>query len=181
MIILALCLVGIAIPSWHWKLIRDEKRDVRLLYLRERIRDFSVKYQNEDCIVVSKSDHLLYYCRRGEVVKNDVWNGFVYNFPVKVALAGKYYRTPEGEMFIDDKNQNSRYILFLKFSHPGAYGLHSAETRYRGFLEKMERIYPNFIFATKKDDTRGCVQVENRVIKYLFSKVDLNTPVLIIP
>ncbi|PIS28506.1 L,D-transpeptidase, partial [Candidatus Saganbacteria bacterium CG08_land_8_20_14_0_20_45_16] len=30
-------------------------------------------------------------------------------------------------------------------------------------------------------DTRGCVQVENRVIKYLYAQVDVDTPVIIMP
>ena len=45
----------------------------------------------------------------------------------------------------------------------------------------MEALNPYFKFATKKDDTRGCVQVENRVIKYLYAQVDVDTPVIIMP
>jgi len=165
----------------HGKKIEDEKGYVHLLYLKQNVLKFAQKYKAEDVIVVSKKDHLLYYCRKGKIVKNEKWNGFTYNFPVKVALASRYYRTPEGEMFIDGKNPGSRYIRFLSFSGPGAYGIHSAETKYKAYLENMEEKNPNFVFATRKDDTRGCVQVENRVIKYLFANVDVNTPVLVIP
>ena len=158
-----------------------KKEHIKLLYLKQKVLEFAHKYRNEDVIVVSKKDHLLYYCRKGRIVKNEKWNGFSYNFPVKVALASRYHWTPEGEMFIDGKNPYSRYIRFLSFSYPGAYGIHSAPTKYKAYLEKMEKKDPDFIFATKKDDTRGCVQVENRVIKYLFAKVDVATPVLIMP
>lgn len=154
---------------------------VRLLYLKQRVQTFADKYKGQDVIVVSKKDHLLYYVRNGQIVKNERWNGFTYNFPVKVALASKYYDTPEGEMFIDTKNPYSKYILFLSFSGPGDYGIHSAETKFKSYLEKMEKINPHFKFATLKDNTRGCVQVENRIIQYLYSKVKVNTPVLVMP
>jgi len=165
----------------HVRNASQEKEFIRLLYLKQSALDFARKYKGEDVIVVSKKDHLLYYFRKGKIVRNEKWNGFTYDFPVKVALASRYYRTPEGEMFIDSKNPGSRYILFLSFSGPGAYGIHSAETKYKAYLDNMEKKDPNFVFATKKDDTRGCVQVENRVIKYLFANVDVNTPVLVMP
>ena len=162
-------------------IIGNEQQHVHLLYLKHRVLEFARKYSDQDVIVVSKQDHLLYYCKDGKIVKNEQWNGFTYNFPVKVALASKYHWTPEGEMYIDGKNPKSRYIRFLSFSGPGAYGIHSAATRFASYLDKMEKKNPNFEFATLRDDTRGCVQVENRVIRYLFSKVDTKTPVLVLP
>jgi len=146
----------------------------------EKVLEFARQY-NRPVIVVSKKEHLLYYCEKGKIVENDPWNGFNYSFPVKVALAGKYYRTPEGEMAIDRKHANSRYTLFLGLSVPGAYGIHGAATHLASYLNLMEKISPKFSFVTRRDDTRGCVAVENRVIKYLFAKVGVDTPVLIIP
>lgn len=178
-IIIILCVL-ISVIS-HVPRMESGKDQLLLLFLKQKVLEFANKYKGEDVIVVSKKDHLLYYCHKGKIVENERWNGFIYNFPVKVALASRYYRTPEGEMYIDGKNANSQYILFLSLSYPGAYGIHSAPTRYRGFLEAMERLNPHFVFATAKDDTRGCVQVENRIIKYLFAKANLKTPVLIIP
>jgi lipoprotein-anchoring transpeptidase ErfK/SrfK len=154
---------------------------VRLLYLKRLVLDFASRYKDQSVIVVSKKEHLLYYCENGRIVENDFWGGSNYAFPVKVSLAGRYYRTPEGQMYIDRKNDRSRYTLFLGLSLPGAYGIHGASTYLRSFLEKMEQVDPNLTFVTKKDDTRGCVAVENRVIRYLFAKVGLNTPVLILP
>jgi hypothetical protein len=84
-------------------------------------------------------------------------------------------------MYVDRKNDRSRYTLFLGLSLPGAYGIHGASTHFASFLDQMEKIDPDFTFVTKRDDTRGCVAVENRVIKYLFTKVALGTPVLILP
>jgi len=157
------------------------KDEVTLLYLKQRVMEFASRYRNQDVIVVSKKDHLLFYCQNGQVVKNDYWNGYLYSFPVKVSLAGRFYRTPEGEMAIDSKNLNSRYIRFLHLSIPGAYGIHSGPTHLAGYYENLEKLDPNIEVVTQKDDTRGCVAVENRVIKYLFAKVDVQTPVLIMP
>lgn len=157
------------------------------LYVKDLQRDyvtilaFAEKHGNEDVIVVSKKSRLLYYFKNGRMVRNEKWKGFTLNFPVKVSLAGRFYRTPEGEMFIDRKNARSRYTLFLSLSNPGDYGIHGASTRLKSYLDKKEKLDPNFEFVTKKDATRGCVATENRVIKYLFSQVNVNTPVLILP
>ena len=43
----------------------------------------------------------------------------------------------------------------------------------------MESVHPNYTFVTKKDNTRGCVAVENRVIRYLFAQVNVDTPIII--
>lgn len=158
-----------------------KKDEIRLIYLKQKVLDFARKYNDRPVIVVSKKEHLLYYCEKGKIVENDRWQGFSFSFPVKVSLASKYYRTPEGEMSVDRKNANSRYTLFLGLSIPGAYGIHGAATHLASYLNLMEKLNPNFSFVTRRDDTRGCVAVENRVIKYLFARVGLNTPVLIIP
>ncbi|MFH1825912.1 MAG: L,D-transpeptidase [bacterium] len=173
-----LIVISLAILTFQASRVATNE-EIRLLYLKQQALEFAQKYSDQDAIVVSKKDHLLYYFRNGRLVTNDRWNGFTYNFPVKVALAMPGYDTPEGEMFIDRKNPYSKYVLFLSFSGPYAYGIHSEATKYKNYMEKMERINPNFMFATKKDNTRGCVQVENRIIKYLFSKVDIKTPVLV--
>ena len=156
--IVLLCWLGLA---GNEKIIGNEKKQITLLFLQQKVLDFAHKYSSEDVIVVSKKDHLLYYCRGGQIVQNDYWNGFKYSFPVQVSLAGKYYWTPEGEMYIELKNPRSHYTRFLKLSYPYAYGIHGD--------------------AAQTDNTRGCVAVENRVIKYLFAKVDIKTPVLILP
>ncbi|OGB87540.1 hypothetical protein A3H38_01225 [candidate division WOR-1 bacterium RIFCSPLOWO2_02_FULL_46_20] len=179
-LVLGLLIGWLALGS-HTHQGQKDQDSVRLIFLKQKVLAFAQKYGNQDVIIVSKRERLLFYCRNGKVVTNEKWQGFTYNFPVKVALAGKYYKTPEGEMYIDGKNPRSKFIRFLSFSNPGDYGLHSAPTRYAKYLEQMEKKDPNFVFATKKDDTRGCVQVENRVIKYLYAKADVNTPVLVMP
>ncbi|MDD5594251.1 MAG: L,D-transpeptidase [Candidatus Margulisbacteria bacterium] len=143
--------------------------------------NFAEGYKDRSVIVVSKKEHLLYYCENGRIVENDYWQGFMYSFPVKVSLAGRWYRTPEGLMFVDRKNDRSQFTLFLGLSVPGDYGIHGAATRLASFLDKMETLDHDFSFVTKKDDTRGCVAVENRVIKYLFARVDVKTLVWILP
>jgi lipoprotein-anchoring transpeptidase ErfK/SrfK len=181
-IVIACCvLVILIILAGQLKKLETEKEPIRLIYLKQQVLDFANKYKNQNAIVVSKTEHLLFFCENGKIVENDRWNGFNFSFPVQVALAARYYRTPEGEMFIDRKNERSRYTLFLGLSYPGAYGIHGAATHLASYLNKMEQLDPNFKFVTKKDDTRGCVAVENRVIKYLFAKIGVKTPVLILP
>jgi lipoprotein-anchoring transpeptidase ErfK/SrfK len=160
---------------------RSAQEPVRLPYLKQLVLAFADHYKYRSAIVVSKREHLLYYCENGRIVENDYWNGFFFSFPVRVSLASRWYHTPEGLMFVDRKNERSRFTLFLGLSVPGAYGIHGAATRLASFLETMERLDHDFAFVTKQDDTRGCVAVENRVIKYLFAKVSVNTPVWILP
>ncbi|MBI5699553.1 L,D-transpeptidase [Candidatus Saganbacteria bacterium] len=145
--------------------------------LDSRVREIADRYSNGDVIVVSKRDHLLYYCRKGLIVSGDRWGGFVFNFPVPVALGANNRWTPEGRFTVYTKNDRSRYTLFLGFL--GQYGIHGAETRLASRLNFMESLNPNYAFVTKKDNTRGCVAVENRVIKYLFAQVQVDTPVII--
>ena len=174
-----LAFIAIFLISGFSEKIENEKGYVRLLYLKYQVNQFAEKYKNEDVIVVSKQDHLLFYCRDGQIVKNEKWGDLTLNFPVKVALASKYYDTPEGEFKVQRKNPNSRFILFLGFK--GDYGIHSAATKFKDYLRKMEAKDPNFEFATKVDNTRGCVQTENRVIRYLYAQVDVDTPVIVMP
>lgn len=61
----------------------------------------------------------------------------------------------------------------------GTFGIHGAATGYARTLSWREKKDPSYKWVTKKDRTRGCVAVENRVIKYLYAKIDTKTPVLI--
>ena len=145
----------------------------------DKVKEIAEKYGNGDVIVVSKKDHLLYYCRNGFIVRGDRFGGFVFDFPVPVALGANNNWTPQGEFKVYTKNPKSKYILFLGFL--GQYGIHSAETRLASKLKHMEQLNPNLTYVTRKDNTRGCVAVENRVIQYLYARVDVNTPVYIMP
>lgn len=148
-----------------------------LSILEPKVQEIAQKYSDGEVLIVSKKDHLLYYCRKGLIVRGDRWGGFVFSFPVPVSLGANNRWTPEGEFNIYTKNPRSRYTLFLGFL--GQYGIHGAETRLASKLNYMESIHPNYTFVTKKDNTRGCVAVENRVIKYLFAQVAVDTPVII--
>jgi len=176
---LFLAFTAIFVLSGFTSQIDNEKSYVRLLFLKYKVNEFAHKYKGQDVILVSKEDHLLFYVKDGEVVRNEEWNGFTYNFPVKVALASRSYDTPEGEFKVERKNPYSQFIKFLGFK--GLYGIHSAPTKYKSYLTKMEAKDPNFEFATKVDNTRGCVQIENRVIEYLYANVEVDTPVIIMP
>jgi hypothetical protein len=148
-------------------------------FLEDRVKAVAAKHSDGDVIVVSKRDHLLYFCRKGLIVREDRWGGFVFSFPVPVSLGVNNRWTPEGQFSVYTKNPNSRYTLFLGFK--GLYGIHGAETRLASRLNMMEAFYPDYRFVTRKDQTLGCVAVENRVIRYLYAQVDVNTPVLIMP
>jgi lipoprotein-anchoring transpeptidase ErfK/SrfK len=147
--------------------------------LEKKVLEIAGRYGNGQVIVVSKKDHLLYYCENGFIVRGDRFGGFVHSFPVPVALGANNRWTPEGKFSIYVKNPQSRFTLFLGFK--GAYGIHGATTRLASQLTKMESFDPNLQFVTKKDNTLGCVAVENRVIKYLYAKVNVATPLVIIP
>ena len=182
---------------------------------------FASRYLNEDSIVISKSKHLIYYCKNGFIVRNVSWDGFNISFPAPIAIGmGGRYETPTGEYYICQKNPDSRYTLFLGLSWPniavanraielgnrlsnydykrivaanlskttppwdtplgGTYGIHGAATYLKYAVDRMERKDPNLIFVTKTDNTRGCVAVEHRVLRFLYANVDEGTPVLII-
>jgi len=84
-----------------------------------RVKLFSAKHLGQDVIVVFKGDRLLYYVKDGQIVRDQEWSGFTYNFPVKVALGSRpSYWTPEGEYYICRKNPNSQFIKFLGISYP---------------------------------------------------------------
>lgn len=148
-------------------------------FLEERVKEIAARHSDGDVIVVSKRDHLLYYCRKGFIVRGDRWGGFVHDFPVPVALGRNNRWTPEGEFKVERKNDRSRYTLFLGFK--GLYGIHGTYTYLASKLDWMESLNPDLQFVTKKDHTLGCVAVETRVIRYLYAQVDVNTPVLILP
>ena len=186
-----------------------------------RVAIFAAKYPTQDCLVVSKSRHLLYYCRNGFVVRSARWDGFDMFFPCPIAIgSGKRNETPTGEYFISVKNEYSRYTLFLGISYPsiadantayelgyrltpydyrrivvanllrteppvdtplgGTYGIHGAPTYMKAAIDRMERSDPNLIYVTRTDNTRGCIAVEHRVLRYLFANVDVGTPILIL-
>lgn len=182
---------------------------------------FAAKYPTQDCLIVSKSRHLLYYCRNGFIVRSANLDGFDIFFPCPVAIGmGGKYETPSGEYFISVKNTYSRYTLFLGISYPsiadantayelgakltpydyrriivanllkteppvdtplgGTYGIHGAPTYMKYAIDRMESKDHNLIYVTKTDNTRGCIAVEHRVLRYLFSNVDVGTPILIL-
>ncbi len=191
------------------------------LTLEGKVLSFAAKYMNRDCIVISKSKHLFYYCNDGYIVRDAKFGGFDLPFPTPIAIGmGGKYETPCGEYYICQKNPNSRFTLFLGLSWPniadankaielgqrlsnydyrrivtanvlrtqvpwdtplgGTYGIHGAATYLKYAIDKMEKANPNLIYVTKRDNTRGCIALEHRFLKYLYAKVNVGTPVLIL-
>jgi len=148
-------------------------------FLDQKVQAIADRYSNGDVIVVSKKDHLLYYCRKGLIVNGDRFGGFVYNFPVPVSLGVNNKWTPVGKFKVYVKNPQSKFTLFLGFL--GNYGIHGAETKLASKIKNMEKLNPDLTYVTRKDNTLGCVAVENRVIRYLYANVEVNTPVYIMP
>jgi hypothetical protein len=146
--------------------------------LDRRVNEIAKKCGSDDIIIIGKKEHLLYYCRNGEIVRGERFGCFVINFPVPVALGAQNHWTPEGKFKINVKNPKSKYTLFLGFS--GKYGIHGPETGIASKLDYLEFFNPDLKYVTIKDNTRGCVAVENRIINYLFARVGVNTPVFIL-
>ncbi len=97
--------------------------------LETRVMDFAGKYPEQDCIVVSKSKHLLYYCDRGMIVRNVSYRGYSLSFPCPIAIGpGGRYETPVGEYYVCQKNPQSRYTLFLGISYPSVADAENAVT-----------------------------------------------------
>ena len=161
---------------WHqpWSIETARRSE-----LETRVLAIAQKYNSGEVIVVSKKEHLLYFCRNGFIVRGDYWGGFVHNFPVPVAIGGNNRWTPEGRFDIYVKNAQSRFTLFLGFK--GAYGIHGAVTKLASKLDQLESLAPTLKYVTRRDNTLGCVAVENREIKYLFANVDVKTPLYIMP
>ena len=191
------------------------------LSLEGKVLTFAAQNPFRECLVVSKSRHLIYYCSNGFIVRNVKWGGFDIGFPAPIAIgSGKHNETPVGEYFISTKNPDSRYTLFLGLSYPniadankaielgdrlspsdyrrivtanilkteppvdtplgGTYGIHGAPTYMKYAVDRMEKADPDLIYVTKKDDTRGCVAVEHRVLRFLYANIEIGTPVLIL-
>ncbi|MBI5400123.1 L,D-transpeptidase [Candidatus Saganbacteria bacterium] len=147
--------------------------------LEKKVLKIAKRHGNGEVIVVSKKDHLLYFCRNGFIVRGDRFGGFVHSFPVPISLGVNNRWTPEGKFKIYVKNPQSRFTLFLGFKD--AYGIHGAATQLASKLNRLEALDPNLEFVTRKDNTLGCVAVENRTIKYLYAKVNVETPLFIMP
>jgi len=145
--------------------------------------DFVMKHKDRESIVVDKESHLIYYLRDGKLVQNDYFRGRNFSFPLPISIGmGGRYETPEGEYHITKKNPYSRYTKFLQLSIPSGwepYGIHAGPTYLARRYERLELKNPSGKYVTKKDDTRGCVAVETLVMKYLFDKIQVMTPVLI--
>ncbi len=62
----------------------------------------------------------------------------------------------------------------------GTYGIHGAPTYMKAAVDAMERRDPGLIRVTKSDNTRGCIAVEHRVLRFLYANIDEGTPILIL-
>lgn len=117
-------------------------------FLDQKVMEIAEKRADGNIIIVSKKDHLLYYCRKGLIVRGDRFGGFVFNFPVPVSLGANNNWTPEGEFRVYTKNPQSRFTLFMGFL--GLYGIHGADTRLASKLNYLESLNPNFRYVTQK-------------------------------
>lgn len=179
-IIIAILLSSSAEPVWTKIYDPGKILYPSLSAHQKKVLNFIEKNKEDECLIVDKEKHLLYYIRNGKIIKNDPWNGRLYSFPVPISIArGGRYKTPEGEFFIDVRNRWSRYTRFLGFSYPGAYGIHAGPTYLARYYERLEKRNPKGRYVTRRDDTRGCVATETLVMRYLFANVKLKTPLFI--
>jgi lipoprotein-anchoring transpeptidase ErfK/SrfK len=87
--------------------------------LLTRVREFARKYRSQDSLVVIKSKRWLFYCQKGQIVNQDSWNGFNFEFPAPISLGrSSFYWTPTGEYYICTKNKQSKFTGFMGLSYP---------------------------------------------------------------
>jgi len=92
-------------------------------------------------------------------------------------------RTPEGTYFINRRNEHSAYHLSLGISYPNAQDV--AAARAKGVSPGGDifihggptRFWDRF----KKDWTAGCIAVTNDEIEEIWARVQIGTPIVIVP
>jgi murein L,D-transpeptidase YafK len=166
----------------------------------------SAAVQKRPTIIVHKAKrHLLYF--ENDVLKRD-YPIVLGKKPTGHKLRRGDYRTPEGEYYITHKSTASRFYRFMGLSYPniedarrgltrklidqaqfliiktaiksrqrppsgtrlgGLIGIHG-EGKYRGFTSRHRINW-----------TEGCISVSDEDMKILYDKVEVGTPVVILP
>jgi len=138
-----------------------------------------------DKLIVTKSKRIM-----------DVYSGDQIIKTYKISLGGdpvgdKEFegdkRTPEGQYSINDKNQNSGFHKNLGISYPSETDIQEAKKKNLqpggdikihgirngfGFIGRLHRMF---------DWTAGCVALTDDEVDELYNRVEIGTPILILP
>jgi murein L,D-transpeptidase YafK len=130
-------------------------------------------------VQVHKADRKMYLLHHGTVLKSyDIALGFAPEGHKQFEGDGK---TPEGQYFISYKNPESDYHLSLKISYPNEVDIAFAE-------EQGKEPGGDIVIhggptkpVSRRDWTWGCVAVTNREMEVIYSMVEVDTPIFILP
>jgi murein L,D-transpeptidase YafK len=130
-------------------------------------------------IQVHKADRKMYLLHNDKVLKSyEIALGFA---PVGHKQFEGDGKTPEGQYFISHKNPNSNYHLSLRISYPN-----EADAN---FADEAGESPGGDIFIhggpngpiSQRDWTWGCVSVSDKEMEVIYSMVQPNTPIYILP
>ena len=137
-----------------------------------------------DFIIVNKSERTLSILNNGKILKKfSISLGFE---PTGNKIKRGDGKTPEGLYFIEKKLENSSFFLALKISYPNPWDIRRAlKLDYHPGGQIMIHGVPNKGYDHKFhnaffDWTEGCIAVSNKEILYIWKKIKIGTPVLIL-
>jgi len=139
----------------------------------------------QDRLLIDKSERALYVMSQGRVFAE---------IPVRLGLVPEGnkqregdFRTPEGEYQLVNRNPDSRFFLSLEISYPNTNDLLRAEEADENpGGEIMIHGWPNerkygSEYYSNIDWTDGCIAISNPDMVRLWSMVNINMPVSIVP
>ncbi len=142
-----------------------------------------------DQLIISKSKRQLIAFSHSKAIKQ--YSVSIGQNPKGAKTQEGDFKTPEGQYYIQSKNSKSKYYLSLLISYPSDKDLELAEKlqvrpgdsiMLHGFpLDPSERAFANERHTTTQDWTQGCVAVNDDEIAEIYTRVSVQTPILICP
>ena len=142
-----------------------------------------------DQLIVSKSNRGLIAFQNNKAIKH--YSVSIGQNPKGAKSQDGDLKTPEGQYYIQAKNPRSKYYLSLLISYPAPKDIELAEKlnvrpgdsiMLHGFpLDPAEREFAQSRHTSSRDWTQGCVAVSDDEIAEIYSRVQLETPILICP
>lgn len=177
--------------SWRSPAGRRSSTDVMyeldryILPLIKQVRTIAKAHPNEDVIVISKSQRLIFFCRNGKIVIDRTDNVALGKNPVddgpKTSMGDK--RTPEGEYTISAKRHGlSKFDFFMALNYP------TPEQKAKGFTGgnlgihglPKGKVYPTNVSSTDEDWTLGCIALEEHMAQKYYDNIRVGTKVVIL-
>lgn len=141
-----------------------------------------------DRVVVIKSEHRLYLIREGAVIAS--YRASLGPNPNGHKVFEGDGRTPEGDYFLDRKNENSRFHRSIRISYPNdadrkrarSYGASAGgDIMIHGEPAPSNTSALKRIAMAPMNWTDGCVAVENWAMDEIWSAVDSGTLIEMLP